>query len=275
MAIYIAYFCERFHCDLATFLKRSNDRDERVDVRVAMGYTLNLSASLAFLHSNRVIHRDLKPANILLRLIHQLSSQPAAAGDQWQSVIADFGNSAIVQHQKVAEGGVSCAAKWAATGRALSRRVCTLWYAAPEMLLPHETYCFGADVFFSMGLVLLEIEALSAACPTRPGAPDWEQLRACWRLCQPAAATHGFPARAHRELARRQCSSWARTHNLYVPSDARLRVGRWYGLRFRAFAFRLLEFAPQRRVDAQTLYTNCEQTFLYRVAVPCSWMLDC
>ena len=160
-----------------------------------MGYTLNLSASLAFLHSNRVIHRDLKPANILLRLIHQLSSQPAAAGDQWQSVIADFGNSAIVQHQKVAEGGVSCAAKWAATGRALSRRVCTLWYAAPEMLLPHETYCFGADVF-SMGLVLLEIEALSAACPTRPGAPDWEQLRACWRLCQPAAATHGFPARA-------------------------------------------------------------------------------
>ena len=34
-------FFERFHCDLATFLKRSSDREERVDVRVAMGYTLH------------------------------------------------------------------------------------------------------------------------------------------------------------------------------------------------------------------------------------------
>ena len=211
-------------------------------------------------------------------MLNQLSSdnacQPAAAGDQWQAVIADFGNSAIVQRKKFAEGRVSSAAKWAVTGRTLSRRVCTLWYAAPEMLLPHETYCFGADVF-SMGLVLLEIEALSAACPTRPGAPDWEQLRACWRLCQPAAATRGFPARAHRELARRQGPPWVGRRNLSVPSHARLRVGRWYGLRFRAFAFRLLEFVPQRRVDAQTLSTNCEQTFLYRGPLPSSWMLEC
>ena len=206
--------------------------------------------------------------------------QPAAVVDQWQAVLADFGNSAILQHKRAAEGNVSSVATWAETGRPLSRRVCTLWYAAPEMLMPRETYDYSADIW-SLGLVLLEIEALEAACPTRPDAPDWEQLEACWRLCQPAAAPRlrqpaaaprGFIARAQRVFARRRGSGWL-NRGLLSPSHARGRVGARYGLRFRAFAFRLVEFVPQRRVHALPLSRSCQETVAYWLHD--SWLLDC
>ena len=281
-------FFERFYADLAQFLSRH--RDAGVGVRVAMRITINLTTSLAFLQESCVIHRDIKPGNILLRMLRsnentcqptaEHNHQPAAVVDQWQAVLADFGNSAIVQHKRAAEGNVSSVATWAETGRPLSRRVCTLWYAAPEMLMPREPYDYSADIW-SLGLVLLEIEALEAACPARPDAPDWEQLEACWSLCQPAAAPRlrqpaaaprGFIARAQRVFARRRGSGWL-SRGLPSPSHARGRVGARYGLRFRAFAFRLVEFVPQRRVHALPLSRSCQETFAYWLHD--SWLLDC
>ena len=121
-----------------------------------------------------------------------------------------------------------------------------------------------------MGLGVLEIEAQRAACPTRLGASDWEQLLAFWRLCQPAAATRGFLLRARLELERRQARPRLASDTLEP-----LRVGRRYGPRFRAFAFRLLEMEPRQRVAAKSLSTSCQQTFRLWVALPSLWLLDC
>ena len=163
-------FFECFPCDLGKLLMGSQRRHTHIDVRQAMRFAFNLSASLAYLHSSNVIHRDVKPANILLRACSRQA-------DPWEAVVADFGNSAILHRYEVAEGGGCSVARWAVTGQALTRRVCTLWYAAPEMLLPRGSYGFPADIW-SLGLVLFKIEAQRAACPTRPAASDWEQFRA-------------------------------------------------------------------------------------------------
>ena len=273
------FFFEPFPCDLRMLLQRRKNLDAPIGVRQAMRFALNLSAALAFAHSRRVIHRDLKPANILLRRMNSFSSknsrQPAATAEPWHAVVADFGNSAIVQRDRALQNGACSAPKWAVTGRALSRRVCTLWYAAPEMLVLGEGYGYPADIW-SLGLVLLEIEAKEAACPTRPGAADWEQLRAFWRLCQPAAATCGFLLRARQELARnnvvpRLASSSSPVANCGV--GLRSSVGQLYGSRFRAFANRLLNFDPQRRVAAQTLSSSCQQAFQNYAPLPPWWLL--
>ena len=252
------------------------DCGDVIDVRQAIRWTRNLSAAVAFLHSRCVIHRDLKPANILLRklgdtpLYADQCRQPAAMTEQWQAVIADFGSSAIVQsnHRRASHwGGVCTLETWAATGRALTRKVCTLWYAAPEMLVPDEPYGYPVDIW-SLGLVLLEVEAREAACPTRPRAPDWEQLQAFWHLCQPAAA--GMPSslllvnRVRQMLARRNVFPWLGTYGL-IMANGRVRrrsdVGEWYGPQFRAFVFRLLHFEPHMRVSARQLSVRCDSSF--------------
>ena len=115
-----------------------------------------------------VIHRDLKPDNILLGKTDKF----------WNAVIADFGNSAIVQQTQAAGGACAVArqpvalalqpsvARWTGSGRALSRNVCTLWYAAPEMLVPGKGYSYPVDVW-SKGLVLVEVEWGDVVFPTK------------------------------------------------------------------------------------------------------------
>ena len=294
-------FFELMRCDLRMCIQRSSDRGVVIDVHQAILWTQNLSAAVAFLHSRRIIHRDLKPANILLRKMDDgrlpaamaeqcqplptpdQCRQPAATTEQWQAAIADFGNSAIVQsNRRASHGGGACALEtWAVTGRSLSRKVCTLWYAAPEMLVSDAPYGYPVDIW-SLGLVLFEIEAREAACPTRARAPDWEQLQAFWHLCQPAAAqgsSFGLVGRVRQVLARNNVFPWLGTHGLIMANGRvkrRSDVGELYGPRFRTFAFRLLHFEPQWRVSARELSASCDLAFQRHAIDPasCWWMMS-
>ena len=147
------------------------------------------------MHSRKVIHRDLKPDNILL----------GKTDSFWKAVIADFGNSATVQQTQAASGacaaasGANSVARWTGSGRALSRNVCTLWYAAPEMLVPGESYGYPVDVW-SLGFVLVEVEWGHAVCPTKGDScnTNAEQLQAFWDFCLPSPKTSCFVL-AHRK----------------------------------------------------------------------------
>ena len=167
-----------------------------------MNITYSLCAGMAFVHSRRVIHRDLKPANILLA--------KKKSDELWCAAIADFGNSAIVQQIQASDAAACAAAricrlqparaKWAG-GSALTRNVCTLRYAAPEMLVPGEGYSDPVDVW-SLGLVLIEVEWGHVVCLTKGNScnPYSEQLQTLWCFCSPAPIGNGFLRRAQKEL---------------------------------------------------------------------------
>ena len=214
-----------------------------------MNITYNLCAGIAFVHSRMVIHRDLKPANILL----------GKRDEFWYAVIADFGNSAIVQQIHAASGacaaaggGANSVARWAGCGSALSRNVCTLWYAAPEMLVPGEGYGYPVDVW-SLGLVLIEVEWGDVVCPTKGDScnPNAEQLQILWCFCLPSPMASGFVRRAQKELFATQPAARSRCA---ASGDAFEGVGKVYGWRFREFALRLVQFDPQVRVCANSLH---------------------
>ena len=95
-----------------------------IDARQAMSITYSLHAGMALAHSRKVIHRDLEPDMILLGKTDLF----------WKAVIADFGNFSIMRQKLAASGACAAAsdahsvARWAGSGRALSRNVCTHCY---------------------------------------------------------------------------------------------------------------------------------------------------
>ena len=88
---YLLFF-ERFSCNLRSFLVDSQRHRAPMDARQAMNIACDLCAGVVFVHACSVNHRDLKPDNISLGRTDAL----------WKAVIADFGNSAIVQHNQAA-----------------------------------------------------------------------------------------------------------------------------------------------------------------------------
>lgn len=88
---------------------------------------LQILRGLAYLHSNWVIHRDLKTANLLLN-------------NQGILKIADFG----------------LAREYGSPATALSPKVVTLWYRAPELLLESREYTTAIDMW-SVGCIFAEL----------------------------------------------------------------------------------------------------------------------
>ncbi|KAI4881149.1 hypothetical protein NFI96_020117 [Prochilodus magdalenae] len=109
-----------------------------------------LLCGLSFLHSHRVLHRDLKPENILVT-------------SRGQVKLADFGLARIYSCHMV----LTPVVRWTHVHRAASpypygpvqtrqeRRVVTLWYRSPEVLL-QSTYATPVDIW-STGCIFAEM----------------------------------------------------------------------------------------------------------------------
>lgn len=146
--------CEYGGPDLASWADgepglASLDRQQRLRL------FLQIADSIAAAHGVGVLHRDIKPANVLI--------QPHGGG--WQSKLADFGSSRLLQSERLAELGIT------ALGLTLTRAdsSATPLYLAPE-LLAGQAPTLQSDLY-ALGLVLYQ---LLVGDLRRPLAPGWE-----------------------------------------------------------------------------------------------------
>ena len=109
-----------------------------IDEKEAQVFAGCLIDAVDYVHARSVIHRDLKPGNILIQ------RKPMAA------VLCDFG--AARKLLPYVEGSGN---------EGLSVGCCTLWYAAPEVLLSSTTYGFPSDIW-SLGITFAQMESGTA-----------------------------------------------------------------------------------------------------------------
>ncbi|CAN1351251.1 Probable serine/threonine-protein kinase At1g09600 [Linum perenne] len=114
-------------------------------------YMKQLLSGLDHCHSRGVLHRDIKGSNLLI-------------DDSGVLKIADFGLASFFDPK---------------SGAALTSRVVTLWYRAPELLLGACNYGVSVDLW-STGCILGE---LYSGKPILPGRTEVEQLHKIFKLC--------------------------------------------------------------------------------------------
>ena len=110
-----------------------------VEPGVAHSLSFDLWCGLGFLRDNGILHRDLKPANTLLTHVCLDGARPQLA-----LKISDFGSS------------ISLSPSASGSPRALTPARCSLWWAAPEVLLESTQYTSAVDVWGG-GCIMAEL----------------------------------------------------------------------------------------------------------------------
>jgi cyclin-dependent kinase len=118
---------EYMKTNLYSFMQRHPDRLPAVQIKK---WFYELLKGVNYMHSQLILHRDLKPENLLLNKTNTLK-------------IADFGLST----QLVSKDQKSS-----------NHHVISLWYKAPELLVPHVNYLYSFEVdMWSCGCIFAEM----------------------------------------------------------------------------------------------------------------------
>lgn len=251
--------------DLHSKVKRSSEQNQPLGLGELVDITAGCCSGLLYMHGLSVIHRDLKPKNIVIRKARQGRGH-SLRKCSLDCAICDFGNS------EIASFALCRASPWRPRMAGVpqkvnrpkviadTRRVTTLWYAAPEMLLRSGSYSFPIDIW-ALGLILLEIENKNHVCPA---ASEWEQLReflilARWTDPRPDATLYG---QAMSLIQRHSSADFF--VNREMPSFLATST---YGPAFRGLTFRCLALGAGARATAYDLDSRCRTCLMAYVDV--------
>jgi len=129
------------------------DRDQR------LAFFLQVAAAVDAAHGVGVLHKDIKPANVLVR---------ARRDGGWQASLTDFGNSRLLQPERLAELGITGLGLTVTTPGGNSSG--TPLYLAPE-LVAGQPPTVRSDLY-ALGILLYQ---LLVGDLRRPMAPGWER----------------------------------------------------------------------------------------------------
>lgn len=128
------------------------DRERR------LAFFLQIAAAVDAAHSVGVLHKDIKPANVLVR---------ARREARWQPCLTDFGNSRLLQPERLAELGITGMGLTVTTA---SNGSGTPLYLAPE-LIAGQAATVRSDLY-ALGVLLYQ---WLVGDLRRPMAPGWER----------------------------------------------------------------------------------------------------
>lgn len=125
-----------------------------------LAFFLRIAAAVDAAHGVGVLHKDIKPANVLVR---------ARSDDAWQPCLTDFGNSRLLQPERLAELGITGMGMTVTTAHSGDSSGTPL-YLAPE-LIAGQPATVRSDVY---ALGVLQYQWLVGDL-RRPMAPGWER----------------------------------------------------------------------------------------------------
>jgi serine/threonine protein kinase len=154
---------------------------------------LQLLGAVGHLHARWIIHRDIKMSNLLYNNRGELKLADFGLAREF----SECGGSGVVGGGGQASKGIGGGAREEAAF-AMTPKVVTLWYRAPELLLGEAAYGLSIDLW-SVGCIFGE---LLQRTPLLPGSSVVEQLERIQALLG-AASERIWPGLAFLPLARR------------------------------------------------------------------------